>query len=216
MIGRLTGTLESLDELSALVSVPGGVAYEVSVPAFLAERLASRVGTTVTFITFHYLEGQGQGAWFIPRLIGFLSSRERDFFEVFTTVKGIGNRKALRAMAAEPSAIAAAIAQKNAPALTKLPEIGKRLAETIIAELSGKVDGFLTTAEISSMDVKASGVSGQTPWTEEAILALMALGEARTDAEKLVQRATDRARREQTKIATAEDLLGVVFAIRGF
>ena len=43
MIGRLTGTLESLDELSALVSVPGGVAYEVSVPAFLAERLASRV-----------------------------------------------------------------------------------------------------------------------------------------------------------------------------
>ncbi|MCX5691083.1 MAG: helix-hairpin-helix domain-containing protein [Planctomycetota bacterium] len=213
MIGRLTGTLESLDELSALISVPGGICYEVSVPAFLVPRLEASRGKPVTFITFHYFEGQGQGAWFIPRLIGFLSPQERDFFEVFTTVKGIGNRKALRAMAVEPSAIAAAIAQKNPSALSKLPEIGKRLAETIIAELTGKVDGFLSSQEVATMDVKASGAAA-TPGSDEAILALIALGETRSDAEKLVARAMDRARRETIAIKNTEDLLAVVFASR--
>jgi Holliday junction DNA helicase RuvA len=213
MIGRLTGTLESLDELSALISVPGGICYEVSVPAFLVPRLEASRGKPVTFITFHYFEGQGQGAWFIPRLIGFLSPQERDFFEVFTTVKGIGNRKALRAMAVEPAAIAAAIAQKNPSALSKLPEIGKRLAETIIAELTGKVDGFLSSQEVATMDVKASGAAA-TPGSDEAILALIALGETRGDAEKLVARAMDRARREAIAIKNTEDLLAVVFASR--
>jgi holliday junction DNA helicase RuvA len=213
MIGRLTGTLESLDELTALVGVGQGMAYEVSVPAFLVQRLEAKRGQSVTFVTFHYLEGQGQGAWFIPRLIGFLSTRERDFFEVFTTVKGIGNRKALRAMAVEPAAIASAIAQKNPAALAKLPEIGKRLAETIIAELSGKVDGYISDADLAALDVKSSGAA-TNPFSEEAALALVALGETRSDAERLVNRAIDKARREGLALATAEDLLAVVFAVR--
>jgi Holliday junction DNA helicase RuvA len=213
MIGRLTGTLESLDELTALVSPGGGVAYEVSVPAFLVERLEQKRGREVTFVTFHYLEGQGQGAWFVPRLIGFLSPREREFFEVFTTVKGIGNRKALRAMAVEPATIASAIARKDPAALSKLPEIGKRLAETIIAELSGKVEAFLSDAQVAQLETKSSGLKPDSV-TEEAVLTLNTLGETRADAERLVARALDRARREGTAVSSVEELLGVVFLVR--
>jgi Holliday junction DNA helicase RuvA len=167
----------------------------------------------VTFVTFHYLEGQGQGAWFVPRLIGFLSPREREFFEVFTTVKGIGNRKALRAMAVEPAAIASAIARKDPAALSKLPEIGKRLAETIIAELSGKVEAFLSDAQVAQLEAKSSGLKPDSV-TEEAVLTLTTLGETRADAERLVARALDRARREGTAVSSVEELLGVVFLVR--
>jgi Holliday junction DNA helicase RuvA len=214
MIGRLTGTLTSLEELTALVT-SGPIAYEVSVPAFLVPRLESLIGKPVTFVTYHYLEGQGQGASFVPRLIGFLKTQERAFFELFTTVKGIGNRKALRAMAIDPAEIARAIARKEPATLTKLPEIGKRLAETIIAELTGKVEVYLTTGEVQSLDAHAAGVvSTGSPHTEEAMLALMALGETRGDAEKLVGRATEKARREKITVQSVEDLIGIVFSVK--
>jgi holliday junction DNA helicase RuvA len=213
MIGRITGILTSLDELTALITC-GPLAYEVSLPAFLAPRIESQRGQNVTFITYHYLEGQGQGSSFVPRLIGFATLDERNFFELFTTVKGIGNRKALRAMAVEPSEIARAIARKEAAALTKLPEIGKRLAETIIAELTGKVEAYLTPAQVQSLD--AASVNAPTPaqHAQEATLALMALGETRADAEKLVARASDKARREKITVDTVEALIGVVFAVK--
>ncbi len=59
----------------------------------------------ITLTTFQYLESQGQGSSVIPRLVGFQSTAEREFFELFTTVKGIGNRRALRAMAEDPGVI---------------------------------------------------------------------------------------------------------------
>lgn len=189
-----------------------GLTYEVSVPAFLAGRLAALVGKPVTFITYHYLEGQGQGSSFEPRLIGFLTRDERAFFELFTTVKGIGNRKALRAMAIEPGEIAAAVAAKKSTELTKLPEIGKRLAETIIAELSGKVERFMGGP--SQEGVQVVPTAQVTGYEEEALLALIALGEARSDAERYVMRAVEKIRREKLPAQTAESVLGVVFALR--
>jgi Holliday junction DNA helicase RuvA len=193
----------------------GEVAYEVLVPAFLAERLKSQVGSPVTFTTFQYLESQGQGTSFVPRLVGFQSVAEREFFELFTTVKGIGNRRALRAMAADPAVIARAIMAKDAKGLTKLPEIGKRMAETIIAELSGKVDTFLSTAEVKQLDAGAAGqVSTEDPISEEAVMALVALGETRADAQTMVSRAQAKARREGREFKTASAVLETVFGGR--
>jgi holliday junction DNA helicase RuvA len=211
VITRLTGTLEAVDDRAAAVAVGGGVVYEVLVPAFLAERLKGQVGRAVTLTTFQYLEGQGQGTSFVPRLVGFQSAAERDFFELFTTVKGIGNRRALRAMAADPATIARAIMTKDAKALTKLPEIGKRMAETIIAELSGKVDTFLSTAEVKQLDPAADGETGADPVAEEAVMALVTLGETRTDATGMVARALAKAKREGKEIGTASGVLEAVF-----
>ncbi len=163
MIARITGVLEQLDGGAALVALDGGLAREVLVPAFLADRLSGRwggggrgqspaIGGSVTLHTLEYLESQNQGASFIPRLIGFASTAERDFFELLTSVKGLGNKRALRAMTVEPGSIARSIHERDTRALQRLPEIGPKLAELIVHELKGKVERFVRMPGASDGD----------------------------------------------------------------
>ncbi|TVQ32862.1 MAG: hypothetical protein EA376_04235 [Phycisphaeraceae bacterium] len=188
MIVRVTGVLERVDGNAAVVAIEAaGVAHEVLLPRFLAEKLTSDTGAPITLHTIELLEAHNQGASFTPRLIGFATAGDRRFFELFTTVKGIGTRKALRAMAAPIPEIAGAIARRDTSALQKLPEIGKRMAETIVAELSGKVDAFLGSAESQVVEPKTGAAA--SPAGEQAISALVRLGESRADAERMVQRA---------------------------
>ena len=182
MIARIAGNLEELREGSAYVSAGGGITYEVLVPACDVERLARRVGQEVVLHTIHYLEGDPSHGAQTPRLVGFLNELDRKFFRLFTTVKGIGNRKALRAMARPPAEMAAAIAGKDAHFLVALPEIGKRTAEQVIAELHGKVDAFAGAVAPSS---EAPGLSEAAA---EAVAVLVQLGERRPDAVGLVER----------------------------
>lgn len=218
MICRITGLLEGVEGLALRIAPAGSpFAYEVLAPAFLAARMSAQVGQNVVLTTIQYLEGVNQGTSFIPRLIGFQTPSEREFFELFTTVKGIGTRKALRAMALDPAAIARAIVARDAKALTQLPEVGKRLAETIIAELHGKVDAFLTSAELQDLNAAAEGkpIPGQAdPVIEEAVAALMALGETRAEAEQMVSRATAKARREGRELTSASGVIEAVFSGR--
>lgn len=193
MIDRLTGILESIDG-SDLVVVPehSAIAYALLAPAYLAQRLAPSVGSEVRLTTHLILESQNQGASFTPRLIAFGSPTERAFFMLFTTVKGVGPKKAIRAMAEEPGEIARAIAAHDTKSLTKLPEIGKRLAETIVAELSGKVEKFMGTddldAALAEAESRAMGGS-MDPEAKKAQAALIALGETPADAEQMIRRA---------------------------
>lgn len=216
MLCRLTGKLESVSEAGAIVaSADGSSAREVLLPAYVAKSLAAKVGQMVTFSTLEYLEGQGQGTSFVPRLIGFTTQRDRAFFEVFTTVKGIGNKKALRAMAVEPAVIARAIAARDGAALVKLPEIGKRMAETIIAELHGKVEVFLSEQELNSLEIKAGAIPAPvrlSPIAEEAVTVLTTLGETRGEAERRVALAQEKAARAGKMPRTADELVAAVFA----
>ncbi len=217
MITRLEGELEAVADQAGVVRPKGapGVAIEVLLPAYLAERLAGQVGRAISLWTLLYLEGQGQGTSFVPRLIGFSTPGERDFFELFTTVKGIGSRKALRAMAREPSAIAGAIVGREPKVLQELPEIGKRLAETIIAELSGKVEAFLGDGEVRAMDAAAAGrPAPDGPLAEQAIETFVALGETRGEAERLVGRALARAARLGRAAKGVDEIVSLVYAER--
>jgi len=214
MIALITGTLESLEGGMAIVLPPGiGLGFEVLLPAYEAEALATQVGRPITLRTMAYLESHGQGASMTPRLIGFESAPDRRFFELFTTVKGLGNRKALRALIMPPAQVAALIRARDVKGLQRMPEVGKRLAETIIAELSGKVDDYLDPSAPSA------GGAGATPRMEpksaagggpagEAIAALIALGETTERAEELVQRA--RARLDES--ASADEIVSAAFA----
>ncbi|MDP6541330.1 MAG: Holliday junction branch migration protein RuvA [Phycisphaerales bacterium] len=203
MITRLRGKLVSVDEGKVMLRVEA-LTYELLVPAADVPLLLDRIGQQIEFHTMHYLEGQSQGSSFIPRLIGFSCDRDRDFFQLFTTVKGIGNRKALRALVRPLVEIAAAIASRDLTSLTSLPEIGKRSAETIVAELSGKVDAFV--GDITpTVDVK------MPPFGDDAIAMLVQLGESRRDARKLVELAMDR----EPTIETADQLVQTSFQLRG-
>ncbi|MCB9845722.1 MAG: hypothetical protein H6811_07030 [Phycisphaeraceae bacterium] len=191
MIARITGTLAGVSEGIAQIRPDGsGVTFEVLVPPYLEVELRTDVGKDVSVTTFLYLESHGQGTSFLPRLLGFRDPVERRFFELLTTVKGLGHRRALRAMAEEPAWIARAILHKDAKSLTRLPEIGKRLAETMLVDLSGKVEPFLGAVEAADLDRASVAESkGLSEAALEAIAALESLGESGAEAERLVRRA---------------------------
>ncbi len=180
MIARITGRLEEIADGAAFIDAGSGLTYEVLVPACDVERLARRVGQEVVLHTIHYVEGDPVRGMLQPRLIGFLNDTDRAFFRLFTTVKGVGARRALRALVRSPGEVAAAIAEKDARFLVALPEIGKRTAEQIIAELSGRVDEFAGPAAVERPELPEAA--------SEALAVLVQLGERRADAGALIER----------------------------
>lgn len=179
MIARLSGRLESCDGDALLLSV-GGVAYEVQAPVSTIATLRSSVGREIALHTIQYLEGNPVGANLIPRLIGFATTTEREFFRLFTTVRGISFRKALRAMALPVPQIAGAIARGDARMLTELPEVGRKTAQEIIAALSEHMQPYLAPAEAAPPS---------TPLSDAQMLAVEILvqwGDRRPDAQRAV------------------------------
>ncbi len=209
MLVRITGTLDSIEASAVLVTLPIGLTYRAMLPASAAESLEGRAGASITLETLEIYEASGQGSHLTPRLIAFTTESDRRFFELFTTVKGVGSRKALRAMAAPTGDIAAAISRKDTTFLRTLPEIGARLAETICAELGGKVDKFITP-ELHDNLIEPKPGAANTGIASQAIAALVRLGESRPDAERLVNLAVER----DPTIDNADLLLAAAFASR--
>jgi Holliday junction DNA helicase RuvA len=152
MLARLEGTLTEIDTAAGYVRTDAGLTYEVLLPAFTLQRLAAATGQPVTLHTLEFLESQNQGAVFIPRLAGFLNIQDKAFYELFVTVKGIGYRRALRAMTLSSAQIATAIVDRDLATLQSLPEIGKRTAENLTVALRDKVERFTqpTTRETAA------------------------------------------------------------------
>ncbi|MEM1210476.1 MAG: Holliday junction branch migration protein RuvA [Planctomycetota bacterium] len=197
MITRVSGTLEGLGENTAVLALAGGVAVEVFLPGFAVARLGASIGSPVVLHTLLFIESTAQGATMFPRLAGFPSAADRAFFELLVTVKGIGHRKALRVMALPTSQIAGGIADRDAALLQSLPEVGKRLAETIVVTLKDKVAGYAgATTGSGANGVAASPDPASAEAVEvrggsvarEAIAALVALGEPRVAAAQWVDR----------------------------
>src|SRR5256885_1668228 len=138
MIASLTGELRRVDEDRVHLKC-GPILYELLVPAADMTELQASLGEELTFHTIFYLAGDPTRGGLEPTLIGFLRADDKKFFELFTTVKGIGPKRALRALAVSVGQIAGAIEGKDTRFLVQLPEIGKRTAEQIVAELAGKL-----------------------------------------------------------------------------
>jgi Holliday junction DNA helicase RuvA len=183
MIAALTGQLRKVDD-NRVELESGAIVYELLVPAADVEQLGSMVGREMTFHTLLYLEGDPNRGNLEPRMIGFLRREDKQFFELFTTVKGIGPKTALKALTVDVGQIAAAIEARDVRFLTSLDGIGKRTAELIVAELSGKAQRFAFARE----GVPASASRRHAPEEEEAIALLVAGGERRTEAELLLER----------------------------
>ena len=203
MIARIQGRIDSVSEIAAIISV-GDISYEVLTPAVDIAHLQKHIGQRISFVTLHYLEGNASFGQLAPRLIGFIRQQDKDFFEQFITVKGIGPRRALRALTQSVERIATAINQKDTRFLTSLPEIGKRTAEQIIAELSGKVDQFATSGGGAS--VPAARTDEQTA----AIEAMISLGERSAEAENWV----DRACRADPTLTTSASIMKAAYRLK--
>ncbi|MHC4399675.1 MAG: Holliday junction branch migration protein RuvA [Planctomycetota bacterium] len=184
MITKITGTLINLDD-DALTLRLGGFEYEVLIPEFTRRQLQGQVSQEISLYTIEYLEGNPMQGRMTPRLIGFMTAVEREFFELFCSVDGVGVRKALRAMVRPVREVAAAIEEQDPKALAQLPGIGPATSERIIAKLRRKVPKFalmVAREERREADVRPDVVS-------ETFEVLRTLGHSESDARRLLDAA---------------------------
>ena len=203
MIARIEGTLLTLDTETALVQV-GPVAYEVMLPGYCVSALAGRIGSDVTLCTMEYYEGTLGGGNLIPRMVGFLSDGERDFFTRFISVKGMGIKKGLRALNLPIGTIADAIEGGDEKMLQSLPGIGRRMAQQMVAELKGKLESFAVGAAPGKPQAEFR------PFQGEALEILVAWGEKRNEAMELIERACQK----HPDVTTAEALVPLVYRLK--
>ncbi len=204
MIARLEGKLVKLDSETALVQV-GPIGYEVMLPSYCISALSDQIGSDIVLCTMEYYEGAPAGGSSVPRMVGFLSEAERDFFRKFISVKGMGIKKGLRSLSIPIATIASAIENSDDKTLMSLPAVGKRMAQQIIAELSGKLSSFAVGAE----PLKSTG-EGFKPFQLEALEILIAWGEKRSESIELIELACHK----HPDIRSAEAIVPLVYRLK--
>ena len=164
-----------------------GVSYEVLIPAFAAEWIETLEGDgDLHLYTYYYASERNP----TPQLIGFRHQAEREFFRKFIEVPDIGPVKAVRALTYPVAEIARWIEAEDTAALTQLPGIGQRGAQTIVATLAGRLvqEALLQDGAVSE-DGAVEPVALAAGLREDAVEALISLQYARRTAERLVTEA---------------------------
>jgi Holliday junction DNA helicase RuvA len=205
MITKITGRPLAVAGETLTLAV-GAFEYEVLIPEFNRRHLQDKIGTEISLHTIEYLEGNPMQGRMTPRLIGFLSGIEREFFEMICQVDGVGVRKALRAMVRPVQDVAEMIENQDTKGLSTLPGVGAATADRIIAKLRRKVPKFaLMVARDAphAAEVERDVVS-------EAFEVLRALGHSESDARRLLDDAMGR----KKKFKDVEDLLHTVYEQR--
>jgi Holliday junction DNA helicase RuvA len=190
MIRKISGTLERVEPTAIELAV-GSIVHEVLVPDMVRSQLQAKLGSDVSLYTLEYLEGNPTRGNLVPRIVGFLSEVEREFFELFCEVDGVGVRKALRAMVRPVGEVATAIEEQNATALSKVPGVGAATAERIIAKLRRKMPKF---ALLVAKDSPPGSTAGSDVLSETADV-LRSLGHSEGDARRLVDGLRDNGRK---------------------
>lgn len=205
MISRIRGRLEQINDQYALVE-NNGVYYEVLLPSALAQRLKDngKIGNDIVFETIHYIEAGDKKSNHYPRIVGFVNPIEREFFSLYISVSGLGIKKALKSLILPINQIASAIELKDAGCLQRLPGVGGRLADKIIAELCGKTAKF---ALVRGSEPLAASETTPPPFADEAMEVLAQLQYTRNEAKEMVEAAL----KANPKICRAEDLISVIF-----
>ena len=207
MISRIRGKLAEISEDSALVE-NSGVFYEVKVPSALAQRLkeSGKVGQPITFETINFIEAGERKSNFYPRLVGFTDPVAREFFSLFTQVQGMGVRRALKSLILPIKEIAAAIENRDSTELCRLPGVGGRLADKIIAELHGKAAKFALSREDEPL-AKSGKDKVSSSFKEEALEVLLQLQYNQSEAQKMI----DSALSLKADIGSSEELISFIF-----
>jgi Holliday junction DNA helicase RuvA len=205
MIARISGKIIERGENYLIIDV-GGISYEVFLPATVMQRLGEHTSSdgTVNLITYHYLQVEPSKS--TPVLVGFLNEIEKEFFEIFITVSGIGPRAALKALNKPISLIARAIDEADTNFLKSLPGIGPQRAKEIVAKLQNKVGkfGLLRDDKIKAQRVPTQDIE------EEVLTILMQLEYKKSEAQTMIKKALER----QPNIQTTEGLLNEVYKQR--
>lgn len=204
MITKVTGIPVVL-ELDTLTLAVGAFEYEIFIPEFARRNLQDKLGHEVSLHTVEYLEGNPMQGRLIPRLVGFLNPIEREFFDMFCEVDGVGVKKALRAMVRPVQEVAAMIEEQDAKGLSTLPGIGPATADRIIAKLRRRVPKFALL--VASKAASTAGAEVERDLLSEAYEVLRILGHSEVEARRLLDVALDK----KTKYKDVDSLLHAVY-----
>ncbi|MFH0940792.1 MAG: Holliday junction branch migration protein RuvA [Candidatus Omnitrophota bacterium] len=205
MIARISGKLIE-KKAQSIILENHGISYEVFLPLITLSRIDENVSNEglVHLVTYHYHQLEPSRG--IPVLIGFLNEVEKEFFEEFITVSGIGPKAALRAINTPISSIAKAIDEADTNSLRSLPGIGPQRAKEIIAKLQGKVGrfGLIQDGSAKTPTQPSGGM------VEEAIEVLMQLQYKKNEAKEMVALAL----KKQPHLKNVEEVLNIVYKQR--
>jgi Holliday junction DNA helicase RuvA len=176
MIAHLRGRLFSKQPGQAIVEA-GGVGYDVviSIPTFTS--LPAEGAEVSLHIHTQVRED-------ILALYGFLDLKEKRLFERLITVSGVGPKLAVTILSGlNPESTVTAIRGQDHATLTRIPGVGKKLAERLVVELKDKLEDMA----VAPVAVVSAGPAG-----EDVLSALVNLGYQRPAAQKAIEAAVEK------------------------
>jgi Holliday junction DNA helicase RuvA len=183
VIGKLTGTLDSVSGDAVIIDV-SGVGYVVHAASRTLAKLGPNGAPVTLLIETHVREDA-------ISLYGFWDASERDWFRLLTTVQGVGAKVALAILGVlAPDDLSLAIAAQDKAMVTRAPGVGPKLAQRIVSELKDKAGSIALGADAMAPAnaVNGSGKPSGGP-AEDAISALVNLGYRRAEAYGAVAKA---------------------------
>src|ERR1700680_4700299 len=176
MIGTLPGVRASKSPPHLLLEV-GGVGYEVEAPMTTVYNLPA-VGERTRLLT-HLVVREDAHV-----LYGFATVEERTLFRNLLKVSGVGPRIALAILSGGTAAtFAHAVREKDVAALTRIPGVGRKIAERLIVEMRDRLDepGVVPAAGAVGTGAAVQGAEA------EAYGALVSLGYKPVEATRLLK-----------------------------
>lgn len=189
MISRISGRLLVKEIDRAEIMAAGGVAYDLAIPIATFESLPA-TGQDVTLHAHLVVKEDG---W---QLFGFATPYDRQVFRTVLTAKGVGPSLALSLLSTLSSErLVRAIRDRDIPTLRSVPRVGKKTADQLVLDLADKLDALYETAPTDAVARRP------VPALDEAVLGLVRLGYARSDAERAARTVADSS---QSTLAAAD------------
>jgi len=179
MIGQLRGRLAEKRPNQLLVDV-GGVGYLVQVPLSTYAALGE-LHTEVTLLIHTHVREDALA------LYGFVSAREKHFFELLLSASGVGPTLALKILSGmNVEELIPAIRGSDLARLTRIPGVGRKTAERIVVELKDKLEAVAIEggkpAPASPAGIEADVISALINLGYDGRAAESAVGEAKREA----------------------------------
>src|SRR6266478_4970906 len=179
MIGHLRGQLVDKRPNQVLVDV-NGVGYLVSIPLSTFYALGELHEDVTLLIHTHLREDS-------IALYGFLTAREKHFFELLLGASGVGPSLALKILSGmSVDELVPAIRTGDLSRLTKIPGVGRKTAERMVVELKDKLEAVTIETEkptaSSPAGVEADVKSALLNLGYEGRAAETAVGDAKREA----------------------------------
>jgi Holliday junction DNA helicase RuvA len=190
------------DDTEAILVEVSGIGYEAIIPPIVDQEITSAYHEDDAIVLYVATVSGRDTPW--PTLFGFLTPRQKAFWELLVSVPRVGGKLAARAMATSIESIAEAIQDGNRAFLDGLPGITLDGADKMIASLRKKVAPFVQpTTRVSTLPVRRSEAD---EIRDDAVALLVQMGLKRPEA----QRGVDQL------LATREDVISIQDIITEF